>query len=161
MIKVILSDFARVILLPKDKSYQGRLDVLEEEMKRKLKDYNVFDYFELNQELLDFFQSIKNKIPVYIFTSGSNYETPGIKEKLTPIFNDFFYSVAMGMDKVNSGSYSFLAKKLHQIPEEIFFIDDDQKNIQAAQKAGLQTHLFTDNQTLFSSFPIDGFNSLE
>ena len=150
MIKAILSDFARVILLPKDKNYQGRLDVLEEEMKRKLKNYNVFDYFELNHELLDFFQTIKNKIPLYIYTSGSNYETPGIYEKLTPIFNDFLYSVALGKNKTDPDSYTFLAKKFQQSPEEIFFIDDDLKNIEAAQKAGLQTHWYKDNKSLLA-----------
>ena len=125
MIKVILSDFARVILLPKDKSYNGRLDVLEEKLKREQLNYNPLDYFELNQELLEFFQSIKNKIPLYIYTSGSNYTEPGIYDKLTPIFNDFFYSVALGKNKTNPDSYTFLAKKFQQKPVEIFFIDDE------------------------------------
>lgn len=148
MIQAIISDFARVILFPKDKNYDSRLDVLEEKLRRKLNHYDVFDYFELNKELLDFFQSIKTKIPLYLYTSGSNYKTSGVKEKLNPIFNDFFYSVALGIDKTNFNSYTFLANKIHQIPENIFFVDDDLKNIQAAQKAGLQTHWYKNNQAL-------------
>ncbi|MEK7622543.1 MAG: HAD family hydrolase [Patescibacteria group bacterium] len=150
MIKAILSDFARVILFPKDENYKSRLDILEKKLKRNLGNYNVFDYFRLNQEILVFFQSIKTKIPLYIYTSGSNYETPGVYEQLVPIFKDFFYSVALEIDKTDSDSYIFLANKLHLAPENIFFIDDDEKNIHAAQKAGLQTHWYKDNQTLLT-----------
>ena len=53
MIKVILSDFARVILFPKDKSYPGRLDELQAKLNNQSEGHNFFDYFELNQELLD------------------------------------------------------------------------------------------------------------
>ena len=44
----------------------------------------------------------------------------------------------------------FLAKKIQQSPEEIFFIDDDFKNIEAAKKAGLQTHWYQNNQALLA-----------
>ena len=54
MIKAILSDFARVILFPKDENYKSRLDILEKKLKRNLGNYNVFDYFRLNQEILVF-----------------------------------------------------------------------------------------------------------
>lgn len=152
MIKAIISDFARVILFPKDENYKSRLDVLEKKLKQSLGNFDIFNYFKLNQELLVFFQSIKTKVPLYIYTSGSNYKTPGVYEQLTPIFEDFFYSVVLGIDKTDLNSYIFLADKLHLAPENIFFIDDDEKNIFAAQKAGLLTHWYKNNQTLFAEF---------
>jgi len=68
MIKAIVSDFSRVLLFPKDKSYQGSLNALHKELSEK-PSYNALDFFELNVGLLDFYKSLKDRIPVYIFTS--------------------------------------------------------------------------------------------
>ena len=43
-----------------------------------------------------------------------------------------------------------LAQKLKVKPEEIVFIDDEEKNIEAARQASLKIVLFKDNQSLFT-----------
>lgn len=70
MIKAIVSDFSRVLLFPKDKTYQDSLNILHKELSQK-PNYNVLDYFELNIKLLDFYKSLKDKTPVYIFSSDA------------------------------------------------------------------------------------------
>lgn len=149
MIKVILSDFARVILFPKDKSYHGRLDELQAELN-KSGSHNFFDYFELNQELLDYFKSLKTKFSVNIFTSADTYKLPEVFNLLTPVFDNFFYSVELGVKKTDPATYQMLAQKLKVKPEEIVFIDDEDKNTEAASQAGLKTVLYKDNQSLLA-----------
>lgn len=150
MIKAILSDFARVILFPKDKSYHGRLDELQAELNKKSESHNFFDYFELNQELLDYFKSLKEKVSVNIFTSADTYKIPEVHQLLTPVFDSFFYSVELGVKKTDPVTYQMLAQKLNVKPEEVVFIDDEDKNIEAARQAGLKTVLYKDNQSLLA-----------
>jgi HAD superfamily hydrolase (TIGR01509 family) len=41
------------------------------------------------------------------------------------------------VNKTESGAYRLIAEKLGKEPEEIVFIDDQLKNVEAAQKTGM------------------------
>src|SRR3989344_4961344 len=89
MIKTIISDFSRVIFFAKDNSYQGSLNGLYQRSFKK-ENYNIFDYFKINTELLDFYASLKNSCSIYIFTSELIQEDPQFEPYLQPVFNGIY-----------------------------------------------------------------------
>ncbi len=52
MIKAIIFDFSRVLLDVKDKDYMGSLYGRHDELNQT-GNYNLFDHFDLNEELLN------------------------------------------------------------------------------------------------------------
>lgn len=98
MVNTLLFDFSRVILDVKDKSHTGFLNDLHRKMSSQ-PDYNFFDYFKLNNELLKFLGVIKDKYPLYIFTTGSVQNVPEVRKIIDPIFRKIYSAEEMGLNK--------------------------------------------------------------
>lgn len=147
MIKTLLFDFSRVLLHPTDKTYSGSLNNLHRELKDK-ESYYLFNYFELNEELLECLKTLKGKFEICIFTTDIIQNDPLIRKKIDPIFSKIFSANELGITKSDPGSYKFIAKDLGVKPEEIFFTDDTERNIQAAKETGVQAYLYTGNKEL-------------
>lgn len=146
MIKIIVSDLSRVLLFPTDYTYKQSLNALSRSLATKNAKYNFWDYFKINEELIDIYQSIS--IPVHIFTSDSIQEQPALKEKL-----DYFSSVMsakkLGLSKEDPKAYITLSEILNVSPSEILYIDDSLKNNKAAHIAGMKTiHYESNEETL-------------
>ena len=150
MINTILSDFSKVILFPKKVNFIGGLNRLHRELFSSNKDYDFFEYFTLNTELLDCYKSLKNKYSINIFTTGEIQNVTQVKEIIKPIFDQIISANEFALSKTDSKSYVSVTKKLLKRPEEILYIDDNEKNIIAAKKAGLNTFLYKDNKSLIS-----------
>src|SRR3989338_6206622 len=134
MITTILSDFARVIIKPKDKSYTGALNSMHRDLVEKLgKQYNVFDYFEINTKLLDFYKTLKPRFSVNMFTKGSLQNHPMLKSQLESVFENIFSAQSLGLNKGEVSAYLSVAEKLHTKPECIVYLDDQVKNMEAAE----------------------------
>lgn len=144
MVTTLLFDFSRVLLDVKDKSYKGFLNDLHRE-KSKQPGYKFFNYFELNEELLEFLETIKNKYPLYIFTTGSVQDAPDVRIRLDSVFRKIYSSEELELDKKNADSYLYIARDLNKNPSEILFTDDQPDNIHAAEEAGLLTIHFQSN----------------
>lgn len=136
MITTLLFDFSRVLLNAKDKNYSGLLNDLHKEMSQK-PNYNFFDYFELNEKLLNLLDILKNKYPLYIFTTGSVQNIPAVRKRIDPIFRKIYSSEELGLNKKDPRSYLFIVKDLNKSPDEILFTDDQLENVNAAVTAGL------------------------
>lgn len=156
IIKTLLFDFSRVLLHPtdkqslpsgEDKNYSGSLNNLHRELKDN-ESYYLFNYFELNDELLEFLKSLKGKFEMCIFTTDIIQNDPLIREKIDPIFKKIYSANELGISKKDPESYKFIAKDLNKKPEEIFFTDDTESNLDAAERAGLETHLYLGNKEL-------------
>lgn len=147
MIKVLLFDFSRVLLHPTDKTYAGSLNNLHRELKDQ-ESYYLFNYFELNEELLKFVKSLMGKYKLCIFTTDIIQNDPLIREKIDPIFSRIYSANELGISKKDPGSYKFIAKDMKVLPGEIFFTDDTENNIEAANTAGVKTHLYISNKDL-------------
>ncbi len=143
MIKAIVSDFSRVLLFPKDKNYLNGLNPLHKELSLK-PGYNPLDHFELNTRLLDFYKSLVDSLPVYIFTSDVIQDAPEFQPYLQPVFKEILSAKKMGTDKKNSKAYTVVASHLNLNPNEILYIDDLADNIQPANAAGFNTLLYED-----------------
>lgn len=149
MIKTLLFDFSRVLLHPTDKTYSGSLNNLHRELKDG-ESYYLFNYFELNEELLEFLKTLKGKFEMCIFTTDIIQNDPLIREKIDPVFNKIFSANELGISKKDLESYKFIAKDLGKNTDEIFFTDDTERNIEAAKEAGLQTYHFKNNEELIN-----------
>ncbi|OGI20946.1 MAG: hypothetical protein A3J06_04690 [Candidatus Moranbacteria bacterium RIFCSPLOWO2_02_FULL_48_19] len=147
MLTALLSDFSRVLLVPKDRKYTGGLNVLHKRLVAELRGtYQIFDYYELNDELLDFYQSLRGKYPINIFTTDTIQNHPEIRARLEPIFDHIFAANDLGLNKKDPQAYIVIAEKLHLDPHEIVYVDDQLKNVEAANAAGLTAFQYSNNQ---------------
>lgn len=147
MIKVLLFDFARVLLFPKNVSYKGVLNDLYK-LKKNKKDFIFENYFYFNDELLDYIKSVKNRFRIIMFTSETIQNDPVVMKKLDGIFEKIISAKEIGFSKTDPEAYRFIVDELQCAPDEILFIDDNADNIYGATEAGLNTHLFKDNKGL-------------
>lgn len=148
MITTILFDFSRTLLFVKDPDYGGRLNDLYRSIITNKK-YDFFDYFVLNEKLLDFIRSIKDKYTLAIYTTDIIQNDPALTNILNNHFSYVFSANEMDLTKKDPQGYLLIAKKLNKKPEEILFIDDQLINLEAAQKANLQTLQFISNEQIF------------
>lgn len=148
MIKAIIFDFSRVILHPLDQNYIGGLNELHRNLKNN-RDYSPIKHFYLNQELLDYLAQMKNKYLLFILTKGYLQNEPEFKPSLDSIFKQIFSSEQLGVSKEDSSTFKKLAEEIQAKPEEILFIDDSLKNIEAAKQSSFKTVHYLGNDQLF------------
>lgn len=145
MVTALLFDFSRVLLDVKDKEYKGFLNDLHKKMSEQ-PGYKFFDYFELNNDLMSFLDKLKDKYPLYIFTTGSVQDVPDVRKKIDLVFKKIYSSEELGWNKKDPNSYLSIAKDLNQKPSEILFTDDQSENIMAATTANFVTIKFDSNK---------------
>jgi len=129
MITTILSDFSYVLIFPKDVHYQGTLNGLYKTLTGK---YNFFDYYQINQPLLDVYKNLKEQgKSINIFTSQ-------VEEVLKPVFENIYSAGNLNISKSDPEAYRKVAKLLGKNPEEIVFVDDQLANVEAARETGME-----------------------
>lgn len=150
MITTLITDFSKVLLFVKDKAFGGKLNALNKRLTEEMGDYPFFDYFRLNTELLDFYSLLKKRhsISLHIFTTGTIQEKEQLQPFLQPLFSTVFSANSMGVSKEEPQSYVELAKKIGAKPQEVIYVDDQQANCDAAKKAGINTVLYSNNETV-------------
>lgn len=149
MIKTLLFDFSRVLLLPKDQTYKGELNVLHKDLSAA-PEYSFAQHFFLNEPLIEYLQTLQKEKDLYIFTSGSIQNVDEIKVKLDPVFKEVFSAQELGISKKDPEAYLKVISLIIAKPEEVLFIDDSPENVGAAQRAGLHSFQYT-NFEEFSS----------
>jgi len=142
--KLIIWDFSRTLLFPKAADYIGGLNKLYD--KNKVLGFN--ELFSINRELLDFIKSLKGKVKSVIFTSGNVQKVPGIAKQLKGLFVGIENVESVGYEKTNGKSYEALCEQYKVKPKDVLFIDDQEININAARRAGLEVFQYTDNKTI-------------
>lgn len=147
MIRHILVDFSRVLLFPKNQKYSGALNDLYKEII-KIGSYKFFDYFRLNEELIQYLDTLKGKYTFSIFTTDIIQNDPALREFLEKYFSFVFVAMELGISKKDAKAYTLIAEKLGCLPSEVIFIDDNKFNVDAAKKAGLNVIQFVSNKQL-------------
>mgnify|MGYP006420138545 CR=1 FL=1 len=145
MLQAIITDLSKVLLFPKDPTYKGSLNSLHLELLEK-GDYNFWKYFVLNEELLNFYRELPHRIDVSVLTTQHIQEHPPLKEKLTNLFKKIYVAKDMGLSKKDPAIFKELLEDIKIDPENILYIDDNQENLDAASRAGLQTLLYESNE---------------
>ncbi len=150
MIKALVSDFSRVLLSPKDKSYMEGLNVLHKKLSMN-GPYDFWLYFQLNKDLLAFYRTLNKKIDLYLFTTEYIQEHPSIRPHMEEIFKTVFSGANLDLKKTDTQAYKIIAEKINLKPEEILYIDDKQKNLDAAESTGIATILYKSNDQVIKA----------
>lgn len=135
MIKAYLFDFSRVILFPRDKNYSGELNALHKELSGE-PDYDFWEHFYLDEDLLGYLRSIKGRYHIYMFTSGFIQNAPEVKPLLEEVFEKIYSAEEIHMSKKDPKAYDYIAEDIGLTPDEISFVDDSEENVKAAKAAG-------------------------
>lgn len=155
MIKTIIFDFAGVILNPPSEENIGEVTEIHKEIFPK-DPYYFANHFEINDALLDFLKTKKEKFNFVIYTSMMLKNEPELREKIDEIFTKIYSAAELQMRKNDPESFKFILKDLNATAEEVLFIDDSEDNIESAKSLGIQTLLYKNNLEV-----IELINSLE
>lgn len=153
MIKVLLSDFSRTLLFPKDDTYLGSLNDLYKSVKVK-EGFSFFNYFTWNQELADYYLKLKQEqnIELSIFTTDKIQDDTA----LAPYIKEFSKVIKVadigGFKKDNPEAYRNVCKLLNLQPEQVLFIDDSAANLKSASEIGMKTLQYTSVSQLQKDF---------
>lgn len=145
MFKVFISDFSRVLLFPKDDNYVEGLNALHKKLSAG-GDYDFWQYFRLNQELIDFYKTLGGKIDMYLLTSEHIQEHPALQPVIKDVFKSVLSGVRLGLKKNDTQTYKVIADKIGFKTEEILYIDDQQTNLDAAKATGMTVILYRSNK---------------
>ena len=155
MAPVLIFDFSRVVVFPKDKTYTGKLNPLHDQLSKQ-PGYSFFDHFELNLPLLGLLAGLKGRYHICLYTTGHIQNIREVQERLDEVFDKVYSVEQMPLAKDNTESYRYVARGLQRPPEEILYIDDTAANIEIARKAGMNVLVYKDNDQLFHDFQAQG-----
>lgn len=148
MIKTLLFDFSGVILNPpQEAAVEGVAEIHKEIFPKD--PYYFANHFELNDKLLDFLKTQKEKYNPCIFTSMMLIDEPELRGKIDPIFTKIYSAAELEVSKSDPKSYEIILKDLGNSAEEVLFIDDSKDNIESAKSLGIKTLLYKNNQEVF------------
>ncbi|MEI7603518.1 MAG: HAD-IA family hydrolase [bacterium] len=149
MINAILLDIARLIVFSKSDAIVGSLNSFYQEHSKDT-NFDFFNYYRVNDELLNYLERLKNKYEIFGFTKGIIHSVPEIKNKIDNIFDEIYTVNEIGFEKDLPNSYLNVCSFIQIEPEEVIFIDDIEKNLEAAKVAGLNIYKYTTNEDLFN-----------
>lgn len=147
MIKAFLFDLSRTLLFPVDKDYAGELNKLHSELSSR-PNYSFFENFQLDEGIMSYLKSIRDKYELYVFTSGSIQDTPEIKGRLDEVFKKIYSSEKIGLSKKDPKAYEHVAKDIGMTPDEILFVDDSEANVKAAKTARMNAVIYSQLEKL-------------
>ncbi len=104
----------------------------------------------INDEMIDLVKSLS--IKCYIGSNQDLYRGKHIKKLIGKYFQKCFISSEIGYCKPEFEFYSYIENELNLKPNEIFFIDDRQKNIENANKKGWNTYLYKEDLDEFKQY---------
>jgi epoxide hydrolase-like predicted phosphatase len=101
--------------------------------------------FKINQKLLDLCWSLQSKglvVGALSNTIRDHAEYLAAKGVYQP-FKPLLLSCEVGLRKPDPAIYKLCIQKVGKAAKDCLFVDDSQTNIDAAKKAGMQTHLYS------------------
>lgn len=100
----------------------------------------------INDELLRVIASYRPEYKIGMLSNvGSNWMERNFSAAQRALFDVRVLSGDTGYVKPDQRAYEFVAKKLGFVPEECTFVDDLERNVQGAERAGMTAHLHTTN----------------
>ena len=122
-------------------------------------DYDNFyaiynNVFSLNPPILEIFKKLKGKYRLVLLSNTDLMRFGFIKKKFPEImiFDAYVLSYVVGEMKPHPRIYDEALKKAGVEARECVFIDDIEKNIEAAQKLGIKSILMTPQTDLEATF---------
>jgi HAD superfamily hydrolase (TIGR01509 family) len=113
--------------------------------------YNTPEFKKyLNQPILKLILNLRSAFRVGFLSNAENYFYPYQHQKFESNFDFGVMSWQIGYDKPDPQAFLKTLELQHFKPEEVVFIDDTQKNIDAARSLGIKSILFENNPQLLS-----------
>lgn len=115
----------------------------------------VKDFFsgeKTNDPLLSWIQEKKTKgYDVYALTNNTAVLEKLLKEKfnIDNVFGRVFNSAETGLAKPDPEFFKYVLSEIKAEASQCLFVDDSQRNVEAADKLGFVSILFKDNQSFF------------
>lgn len=105
---------------------------------------NFFPYMPPFEEMYDFVKELKeNGYGIYLLSNvGKEFHTVKKDIPVLELFDGFVASSDYEVVKPEPEIYNILFEKFSLVPEKCIFIDDVQKNIDGALKAGMHGHCY-------------------
>jgi putative hydrolase of the HAD superfamily len=113
--------------------------------------YNEFviqwnNIFEPMPETIELIAKLASKYKLAILSNTNELHFGYLKDRYPDVFalfNDFFLSYKMHLRKPEDEIYQQVIRNCNVLPSEIFFTDDMEENIKAAERNGITACLFT------------------
>lgn len=149
-ITAFVSDFSRVLLSPKDENYSEGLNTLHKKLSMQ-GDYDFWEYFQLNEKLLDFYKELSKKMKLYLFTTEHIQNHPSLQPYLDGVFTKIFSGADLELKKTDVQSYETIARMIGTSLDTILYIDDNQLNLDAANASGMSVIKYLSTEQAISS----------
>lgn len=141
----VWADKDRGILFPDD-IMQMKKGVIPEAAFEKTKDMveNFFNYMPPFEKMYDFVRQLKdNGYGIYLLSNASaDFHENRASIPVLSLFDGVIISADYKLLKPEKEIYQALYEKFSLKPEECFFIDDVQKNIDGARATGMDGHCY-------------------
>lgn len=106
-------------------------------------------YVHWHHNLIHHFDDINTS--TYVLSNNSSlFITDEKRSELGVVFNEQFYSFEVGARKPDAEIYEHAVREIDESQPRCVFIDDKQRNLDAAENFDLQTHLFTGQDDLLA-----------
>ncbi len=129
-----------------DEIMEQKKDVIPAEIYDKVNEMvqNFFPYMPPFEKMYDFVKELKEKgYGIYLLSNvGKEFHTVKKDIPVLSLFDGFVASSDYEVIKPEPEIYNILFEKFSLKPEECFFIDDVQKNIDGARGAGMGGHCY-------------------
>ena len=108
----------------------------------------------INEKTVNFIKRVKKSYPVYLLSNALSGFLREILEKydLYGLFDEVYISAEMHMAKPDPEFFAECLERIGVAAERTVMIDDNSKNIEGARAVGIDTILFTDNESFEGEF---------
>lgn len=107
----------------------------------------IWSGYEWNTPMLDFARSLKPDYKTGILSDAWADAREGMADVINnDLFDVIVFSAEVGMQKPNPEIFRLALSRLEVEPQEAIFLDDRQKNVEAALSIGMHGLLFTETQ---------------
>ncbi len=108
-----------------------------------------FETMNVDVDVLRIIKKLKDKYKLIIISNAAEFHARQIRRKgVYSHFDNVFLSYAVGIAKPQKGIFAHALKELQLTADECVFIDNDEKNIAAANALGFKTINFKNAEQL-------------
>lgn len=111
---------------------------IDGKLRKKLEKL-ITSYGSVDTDMLSFIKKLKKDYPIYLLTNHVKFwfEKTRSEYKLDNLFDSILTSYNLKQKKPDKSIYSTVLKMIKLKPQDCIFIDDQEKNVESAKKAGI------------------------
>jgi len=106
---------------------------------------------QIDSDVVGYVKSLRDQgVRCFMATDQEKYRGEHLERELGggKLFGKVFYSAGVGCSKKEQAFWDYAFGQIHELPDDVLFIDDDAEKVEAVSKFGLDTYLYTDLPSL-------------